>query len=750
MDNKEERRFLLKNNKIIIFLIVVLLLISYNCIIKAKKIHIKGGHFNYNSKNKSVVIKDNAKADYGKYHFHSNKIMVKTKKGDSFLNTPENIKMSPGSISGCNYDKPHYKMKAQRIMIYPKKYFIAYNVVLYEFNGKVPIMYLPVLYISLKDEQKLETEVGYSDKKGWYGRLTYNHSLIDNIPGQFYLDYYQKTGKGYGFKQHFLYNNHHKAYIYYYKQDNKINLEELLSKEMAINYKYNKDDWALESEIDLINYSTYNLLTGNVNIDHKKQSQNFSLNTNYDKYTYPLEEDKNREKINIDFSFDNEIDNNLFLEGKYSLKEDSYLLSNTLENKELLIGLYLTKKFNNSEIGIDYEEENIFESEQDYKKHIKNNLIYNYNITDHWEYNLTYIYEELNENNNSLKDRYSGKSILAYKINNVKFETVFERKEPDFSKDNKVSYYRLPEFNLIYNPNDFSYILQAGRYYEDETGTKGKRGAGKIKYNKKINLFKNTFLNIKENFIGRIYKPQKTDKFYYDPYQLVNKSSITLTNNITKELKFKNGYLVTLYKGESPFNFDQEEISEEWKSEIIYSLNNYFNAKLSGSYDLYNRKYKPIKGTAEFSPFSYWNIVISTEYNPELSKFNENLNISSEYNNDILKSNTNIEYNLNKSRLYKLDNKLTYELKGEWGWNIENNIVYNFDEPDEQRLKKANLSLIKKLHCREVSLNYDYVKDEWLLAYNIKLFPGNDFAFGKKDDETRIRLGLENDLKERH
>jgi hypothetical protein len=136
-----------------------------------------------------------------------------------------------------------------------------------------------------------------------------------------------------------------------------------------------------------------------------------------------------------------------------------------------------------------------------------------------------------------------------------------------------------------------------------------------------------------------------------------------------------------------------------------------------------------------------------TEYDLNNNKFKEDLSVASEYQNNNLRADTEIKYSLNKNRINNLENTLEYELSGEWGWYVENNISYDFEEPVDERLEEANLTIKKKLHCRQLKLSYDYLDEEWLLTYDINIFPGEDVTIGQQQGERLFRFGLEDDLK---
>ena len=406
------------------------LLFTFQVSAAGEKIKIKGGDLDYRSEQNTAVIKGGVIADYGKYHFHADEIIVKMKEGDQrILSTPEDIKMSPGSISGCDYQNPHYMFKASKIKIYPNDYLEAYNVVYYELNGKLPLFYLPYLYISLSDDrQKIMTEFGYSNKRGWYGKLTYNYELMDKLPGQLYLDYYQKTGEAYGFKQHFINNAYHKGYIYYYKQKNKIDLHDLFDQQFATQYNYSKGKWDIDSRLDYKIFSDYDLYKGNLDVSHEKEKQDIFLDTDYQRYEYKNSEREDKEDKEVDLTFERDFKNDLSIDINYNLDSLDYLESDDNDDKDLNLGLNIDKSFkNNLDIGLELNRELDYESVDHIEEENSTQVDLSYHWADNWQLGADYEYEELKEPEEKLKTREAYNTVLTYEYGDFDFETILER-----------------------------------------------------------------------------------------------------------------------------------------------------------------------------------------------------------------------------------------------------------------------------------------------------------------------------------
>ena len=103
-----------------------------------------------------------------------------------------------GTISTCNYEKPHYDIRAKKVTIYEGDKMVAWNVKIYAL-GK-PIFWWPYLVIPIRNTLDLPFQVsaGYNSRFGAYIELTKGIAITDNISGKLHLDWRSKRGVGGG------------------------------------------------------------------------------------------------------------------------------------------------------------------------------------------------------------------------------------------------------------------------------------------------------------------------------------------------------------------------------------------------------------------------------------------------------------------------------------------------------------------------------------------------------------------------
>ena len=102
------------------------------------------------------------------------------------------------SLTSCDDEPPHYRIKASRIYLVPNRYFLAYNNVFY--LGGVPLLYFPVLYRPLGEGTPVTSSFhpGYDQRNGFYIKSNFGYKFTPNVRGKLFLDYFDKKGVGTG------------------------------------------------------------------------------------------------------------------------------------------------------------------------------------------------------------------------------------------------------------------------------------------------------------------------------------------------------------------------------------------------------------------------------------------------------------------------------------------------------------------------------------------------------------------------
>ncbi len=111
--------------------------------------------------------------------------------------------LKKAELTCCSLEKPHYTLYVGKADLIPQDRIIAYNAVLKV--GKVPVFYFPFFYRSLNTDRLFTTYLDF-DQSGntGFGFLTSTVYARNNFRAAANLDYYTKSGIGYGLEVGYL------------------------------------------------------------------------------------------------------------------------------------------------------------------------------------------------------------------------------------------------------------------------------------------------------------------------------------------------------------------------------------------------------------------------------------------------------------------------------------------------------------------------------------------------------------------
>ena len=145
----------------------------------------KSGFFDYG--NNSGIINE------GRF-LHKNFVF----RGRSVQFDKEGYVYKKASLTSCDDDPPHYRLRASRLYLAPERYFLAYNTVF--FLGKIPVFYFPVIYKPLGGGTPFVSSFfpGYDERNGFFVKSNYVYRVNRETRVKAYLDYFAKRGVGMG------------------------------------------------------------------------------------------------------------------------------------------------------------------------------------------------------------------------------------------------------------------------------------------------------------------------------------------------------------------------------------------------------------------------------------------------------------------------------------------------------------------------------------------------------------------------
>jgi LPS export ABC transporter permease LptG len=643
---------LFKTKVIVKFLMFVSIFIifSNSPLVLAETIEIESNNSQYNSFNNEYQLNNDVFINYNnKINLKTDEIIIKGKENNKILSEIKEIKIKKNIFSGCsNPEHFHYYFKAQKTIIYPDDYLIAYNVVLWELGGKIPIFYYPVLYIPLKDSN-VNFHYGYDQRRGYYIGFNYDY-IFNNLPGTTYLTYYNQSGFQGGFKQHLIYNQKNRLYIKYLTQEDKIDLG-LYNNYVESKYSYENNNFNLNMIDKYYDYDFYYTNQFKSIINYKNNRNIISLNSdiyNRENKIYNELYERSSNRIRLNYYLNNNL--NYYL----NVKENSITSNNNIK-KRLSWNSYLKYKTNKLTAVLEVEEyqPNYY---NEYQKRTlafskKPELKINYNLNKNIDYNYIngyYIEKEVEGKKNTNQLVYNYKYILndyinfriiqslemsSYKIYQHKknwligYQDKYYTYKPEYKLNIKYNnFYWNNNYRLVYrkgytpfdfDTEDYSEAIDLDFGYDDNKFEFNIRS----RYDFDIQNFK--FVNLNSNY--------KTDNFEIDlntGYDFKNERFYDLTLNtkgvLTKNLNFNNGLRYDLNNNEFKnieskiiyekknnifidYKIDYDLVNEELIKNKISITKDLHCRELSFSYDFKEEKYFIEYSMDLFSGFSFSN-----------------------------------------------------------------------------------------------------------------------------------------------
>ena len=674
--------------------------------VQAEELFLSGDSLSYDQENNLLEIKSNIQGRYGSYYIRSERIELEIKDGERrLLDQIETAELEPGIISGCDFDQSHYYFSADRVVIKPGEYLKLYRVSFKELNGRLPLFYWPYLYIPLdREQQNFFPALGYHQRRGWFIKTKYFYNNRFDLPGNIYLDRYSISGYGGGLKQYFIYEPNQQAYLYYYAQENRTDLSGLFNWEAEYNHLYQRNDWDSEFNLLYQDYDEKTEIEAELDLRRRKDRSYSRIELDYDKRDYFEADFRDSEEYGLDF-----YQRDVILGGL------NYIIDYQLDFDR------------DPELGLAREE--------------NRKLDLRYRLDSGWNLALQYYDGEKESPDQPLLSRWGGEVSADKRFGDFRLDIILERFAPSFAEEDedKVRFSRLPEIELSYNPQgSFDYLFAYGNYYEDSSETEAQRFSAQGRYRNTVNIFSNSYLRQQHLIAANTYLVQGLDGY---KNQIYSQNSLRLVNNLTDKLQLSNIYNYDQLWYQSPFVFDREEEAELLESSLRYSLRNNYDLRFSSGYDFLTELYLPLEARLEYYPSQNWQLNLATSYDLNQNLYDDNLILRSLYQAKRFEHKLALRYDINNSELKRLDNRVVYEISGDYGWYLEANLSLNNNYED--RIREGNIQLKKNFHCRELAFSYDYVREEFTLQYSINLFPAQPIGITRSDDDMIFDLGIE-------
>lgn len=378
-------------------------------------------------------------------------------------------------------------------------------------------------------------------------------------------------------------------------------------------------------------------------------------------------------------------------------------------------------------ININYQQDNLRASAKLFydADFIDDEVQDNWEIDVNWRQNLT---PELLLNARSNIIEKAGERTLdnlletRYRLDNHEFTLALaQRYNPELleegSTPNWKSIHRLPEFTWQWRNPGFKdktlngrFELSLGNLSEYPSGNSGFRVVPKL------DLFTRSW---RSDFGTTISYSGNAGAYLYSDNlsQQIVEGRVSLAQKITDNIRFSSTYRKRLVWGETPFKFDKQSPQDSLTGNIRFAKQP-FTISVGTGYNFLSEKFNNLSASVGFNNRQGTTFNLSSQYNLNTKRFG-NLTGRISYDQDHLTLNIGSTYHIGNQRLSKIDGKLSIDLTETIKLNYE--VIY--DVGKTQKFTKGAFVLTFDLHCRQLLLSYNHVKQEVALQYSINAFP---------------------------
>jgi len=328
-------------------------------------------------------------------------------------------------------------------------------------------------------------------------------------------------------------------------------------------------------------------------------------------------------------------------------------------------------------------------------------LSYDKTITDKLDSSLDVLYTSDNPANGETDYELRPEWVLKYSGNGYTLNLVTEKQidlnEGLFSSGNSPKTLdKLPELTFKkpstkIKDTGISYSIDAaiGRYYEWATDQENIRGEYIINVNRPFKINDNISLNASGLYRQDVYLSGEAR------YQLGGK--LDLKVGYRPEFYGTLSYSYYMSEGPTPFNFDTlSPLTESVKASVVLNPTDTLQLNLSTNYNFVSESFGNLGIRAQWKPKDDYDIYVSTYYD---------LN--------------NLQWNK------KIDTKMALKLTDQWKLTYSGSVYF-----DDFDVKNSVISVVRDLHCREISINYKQSTQSVWLDFKINAFPTESITIG--------------------
>lgn len=328
----------------------------------------------------------------------------------------------------------------------------------------------------------------------------------------------------------------------------------------------------------------------------------------------------------------------------------------------------------------------------------------------------------------------------AYRLNNHTFSLSFQQQyNPDILDPEATASWRsvnkLPEFtwrwqNPTFNGQRFPgrFELGVGRYLEYPSLVVSWRVAPKLELSSRTwRSDFGTTLTYSGGLAGYFYD--------YDLSQQVAHGRISLVQSLTPNLRFSSTYNRQVVFGETLFRFDQQNPRHTLTGQLSYT-NRPFTASIRTGYNFELERFDSLVQQVSWNNYNAGlNLSATMYYNLNTKQFGNLVTMFNYRPHERFNIRLGSRYQLNNQRFERVDSQLSFDLTEKIA--VKYDMIYDMIK---QKFTRGELTVTIDLHCRELSLAYNQVREEFRVKYSLNAFPKLPLGFSSTDGISLFEL----------
>jgi len=596
------------------------------------------------------------------------------------------------SATTCDYDDPHYHIKARRFEYYPGDKIVCFSVTLYIW--KIPVFWFPYLVYDLKERRSsLSISFGTNDVEGDFVKTAFDYFVNRDHYGLVYLDIMSKKGLGKGFRHAYRLNEQNTgSFLLYHLEERDTGLTDWamrldhgiwLSEETNLKFKHDfKDIYRIAPR------GRYDHNITEITYDHNGERRIYSsLNVDDNRIS-------NREKYQ--FKFDHKIES---YDSKFFLKVDKSKVSPLWNN--------LSSNFSHSQPFLTGDQT------------LLTKVNYVHNVTD----------EGYHGDGRMDPEMVFTKKTADYTLK-ATYNLYVDTDGPAYKADENVEFIKKkPEIYIGFRSFDLSGVsvstnLEYGKYRERKyisSGTGYIRDYTTGRYKVGVDASKTYSLGFGTdlNLFGSI------DQYFYDPgdSRYVWEDRVSLNSSwwsfFKNSLNYESGYS----DGGTPFYFDTIGVNRNLiRDAVTFYYLSVINWATSSGYNFLTKRYLDVDSTLRIKPDERLSVTLRGGWSIENQRYKDLSTTTIFKPWPKVFAEVRSSHDLNTNLLKSASTLFDVEVGETWEQRIHVRAYSRYDY-FTGRYELRDLSVVKDIHCWEGKLTYSAWRREYVFTLQLRAFP---------------------------